>query len=115
MEKKFCQSCGMPMGSTDELYGTERDGTKSGDYCKYCYGGGAFTADCGMEEMMEFCVKPMVEHSPGILRRLDLRGLHPATEARRISHELQLGLLLIAVARKPHPRRGCPHDVVEIV
>jgi len=66
VEKKFCQSCGMPMGSTDELYGTERDGTKSGDYCKHCYGGGAFTADCGMEEMMEFCVKPMVEHSPGM-------------------------------------------------
>ena len=33
MEERFCQSCGMPMGDTDELYGTEADGSKSTDYC----------------------------------------------------------------------------------
>ena len=31
MEERFCQSCGMPMGDTDELYGTEADGSKSTD------------------------------------------------------------------------------------
>jgi len=66
MEGKFCQSCGMPMGDTNELYGTEKDGTKSPDYCTYCYANGAFTADCSMEEMIAFCVKPMVENSPGM-------------------------------------------------
>lgn len=60
MEEKYCQSCGMPMGETDEMYGTEKDGGKSADYCKYCYENGAFTADCTMDEMIEFCIPPMV-------------------------------------------------------
>lgn len=66
MEEKYCQSCGMPMGKTDELYGTEKNGGKSADYCKYCYVGGAFTFDGSMEEMIEICVAPMVENSPGM-------------------------------------------------
>ena len=37
MEEKYCQSCGMPMGINDELYGTEVNGSKNNDYCKYCY------------------------------------------------------------------------------
>ena len=57
MEDKYCQCCGMPMGDTNELYGTEQDGSKSKDYCKYCYENGAFTSDCTMEEMIDFCVK----------------------------------------------------------
>ena len=28
MNQKFCQCCGMPMGDTDELYGTNADGSK---------------------------------------------------------------------------------------
>lgn len=28
MNEKYCQSCGMPMGNTDELYGTNADGKK---------------------------------------------------------------------------------------
>ena len=56
MEERDCQSCGMPMGQTDEFYGTEADGTKSREYCNYCYENGAFTANCTMEEMIDFCV-----------------------------------------------------------
>ena len=66
MEERYCQSCGMPMGETDELYGTESDGTKSRDYCSYCYENGAFTVNCTMKEMIEFCVKPTVENVPGM-------------------------------------------------
>lgn len=51
----ICQSCGMPMGS-DGLRGTEKDGSKSADYCCYCYQKGAFTSDCTMEEMIDFCL-----------------------------------------------------------
>ncbi len=29
MNQKFCQCCGMPMGDTDELYGTNGDGSKN--------------------------------------------------------------------------------------
>lgn len=60
MEEKYCQSCGMPMGNTEEMYGTEADGAKSKEYCKYCYENGKFVANCSMEEMIEFCVPHMV-------------------------------------------------------
>lgn len=66
MEEKYCQSCGMPMGSTDALYGTEKDGGKSADYCRYCYENGAFTSDVSMEEMIEICVQPTVDNVPGM-------------------------------------------------
>ena len=66
MEERYCQSCGMPMGQTDEFYGTEADGTKSRDYCSYCYDKGAFTSDCTMEEMIDFCVQPMLDNMPGM-------------------------------------------------
>jgi hypothetical protein len=64
MEEKYCQSCGMPMGETDENYGKETDGTKSKDYCKYCYENGEFTFNGSMEEMIEICVPHMASANP---------------------------------------------------
>ncbi|MCL2842145.1 MAG: zinc ribbon domain-containing protein [Oscillospiraceae bacterium] len=62
MNEKHCQSCGMPMGETDELYGTNKDGGKNEDYCEYCFVKGVFTEpDCTMEEMIAFCVPHMVD------------------------------------------------------
>lgn len=61
MEEKFCQCCGMPMGTIDELYGKEKDGSKSKDYCSYCYKDGEFTFKGNMEEMIELCISPMLE------------------------------------------------------
>ncbi len=52
------------MGNTDELYGTESDGTKSRDYCKFCYMDGKFTNNCTMDEMIEICVPFMVKNCP---------------------------------------------------
>lgn len=49
----FCQSCGMPL--TDEILGTNADGSKSEEYCIYCFKDGAFTGDFTMEEMIDFC------------------------------------------------------------
>ncbi len=60
MEEKYCQCCGMPMGATDEMYGTEADGSKSADYCKYCMENGTFAFDGTMEEMIEMCVPHVV-------------------------------------------------------
>jgi hypothetical protein len=39
--KTFCQSCSMPLDKP-ELLGTEKDGSKSLEYCAYCYQNGAF-------------------------------------------------------------------------
>ena len=55
MEQKFCQSCGMPL--TDEILGTNADGSKNEDYCMYCYKDGKFLQDCTMEEMIEHCAQ----------------------------------------------------------
>jgi len=66
MVEKYCQSCAMPMGDTDEMYGTNSDGTRNDDYCKYCYMEGKFTADISMEEMIEVCVPHMVSANSGM-------------------------------------------------
>ena len=55
MKQSFCQSCGIPL--TDELLGTNTDGSKNEEYCIYCYKDGAFTSDCTMDEMIEFCAQ----------------------------------------------------------
>jgi len=64
--QKFCQSCAMPM--TEELFGTNADGSKNEDYCMYCFKDGEFTSDMTMEEMMNFCIEKMVEVHPEIDR-----------------------------------------------
>lgn len=55
MEMKYCQSCGMPL--TDDILGTNADGTPCEDYCKYCYQDGKFTQDLTMEEMIDHCAQ----------------------------------------------------------
>ncbi len=56
MDNKICQSCGMPITSTD-LLGTNKDGSINNDYCKYCYKDGFFIDDVSMEEYIEMCSK----------------------------------------------------------
>ena len=55
MEQKFCQSCGMPL--TEDVLGTNADGSKNEEYCVYCYKDGRFLQECTMEEMAEFCAQ----------------------------------------------------------
>lgn len=54
MERKICQSCGMPIDSRDVL-GTNADGSINEDYCKYCYDKGVFIEDVTMERFIEMC------------------------------------------------------------
>lgn len=63
---KFCQSCGMPMGEGEELYGTNADGSKNAEYCTYCFKDGSFSAEVTMEDMVNFCVPHMVAGNEGI-------------------------------------------------
>jgi len=66
MEKdmKFCQSCGMPL--TDEVLGTNADGSKNEEYCMYCYRDGKFLQDCTMDEMIEHCAQFVNEVNMGL-------------------------------------------------
>lgn len=45
--ERLCQSCGMPM-PTDELLGTNADGSLNTDYCTYCFQEGAFSQELTM-------------------------------------------------------------------
>ncbi len=56
-ERKFCQCCAMPLDRPEDA-GTEADGSPSGDYCRYCYQKGAFTApEATMEDIIAFNLK----------------------------------------------------------
>lgn len=47
----FCQSCGMPLNK-EELKGTQKNGLKTDEYCKYCYENGAFkNPEMNLEDM----------------------------------------------------------------
>jgi hypothetical protein len=53
----FCQSCSMPLRKDEEL-GTNADGSKSDEYCCYCFKDGKFIEpDITLEAMIEKCVK----------------------------------------------------------
>ena len=72
-----CQSCGMPMKKDPEGGGTDADGTRSTEYCSFCYSDGAFTQpDFSAEDMQKFCVQKMKEcNVPGPLAWLFTRGI----------------------------------------
>lgn len=40
-KETICQSCGMPIDS-EEIKGTDKNGSKNNDYCKFCYDDGVF-------------------------------------------------------------------------
>ena len=54
----------MPL--TEDLRGTEADGSPSPHYCKYCYEKGRFTQDMTMEQMIDFCAGPMAQADPAM-------------------------------------------------
>ena len=61
---RFCQSCGMPL--SPEVMGTHADGSKSEDYCIYCYKDGNFLQECTMDEMIEHCAQFVDEVNKGL-------------------------------------------------
>lgn len=55
----LCQSCSMPLDS-EQLFGTEKSGGKSQDYCRYCYEAGEFKEpNLSLEEMIAICIPHM--------------------------------------------------------
>jgi hypothetical protein len=60
----FCQSCGMPMKKESDC-GTQKDGSKSCDYCFYCFVDGSFTEP-------ELTKEGMVKKVVGIMKKMDI-------------------------------------------
>lgn len=52
-----CQCCGMPL-ETEDMVSQETDGSRNGEYCKWCYAGGEFTYP-DMESLKRFLVSSM--------------------------------------------------------
>lgn len=55
METTVCQSCGTPL-SKESFPGSNADGSKNREYCRYCFQNGSFVKDESMEEMIESCI-----------------------------------------------------------
>lgn len=65
----FCQSCGMPLSKDEQGGGTEKDGSKSIEYCSRCYQSGEFTdPDITVDQMVEKVRGKMKQmHFPGFV------------------------------------------------
>ncbi|MBS4192729.1 zinc ribbon domain-containing protein [Bacillus sp. FJAT-49705] len=56
MNTIHCQSCGMPVNE-EKLFGTEKDGARSAEYCVYCYEDGEYKqANMTLTDMINLCV-----------------------------------------------------------
>ena len=61
MNVTVCQSCGMPLTSTEQ-FGTELDGSQTREYCIYCYKDGKFEQPgMSLEGMIEMCTAILKE------------------------------------------------------
>ena len=57
LTESICQSCGMPMGK-DGDFGSNKDGSKNGEYCTFCFQKGKFTDEgITMEQKIEKLVQ----------------------------------------------------------
>ena len=58
---QFCQSCGIPLNA-EILKGTDNNGIKSNDYCKYCYENSDFkNPEMNLDDMKNVVKKYMEE------------------------------------------------------
>lgn len=78
--EEYCQSCSMPL--SEVLLGTERDGSKSRDYCKFCYHDGQFAHP-------EYSLEQMISHLQKTIDKQDLPE----------------DIVEAAIARLPHLKR----------
>lgn len=61
MDNKLrCQSCGMPLSKEFGNLGTNADGTRSDEFCKFCFANGDFTnPNQTLEEMIASSIENM--------------------------------------------------------
>lgn len=73
----ICQSCAMPLKKDPHKGGTNSDGSRSVEYCSYCYANGRFTQpDFRVQDMQAFCISKMQDCGiPKPLGWLFTRGL----------------------------------------
>ncbi len=68
MNENICQSCAMPL--SDDYYGTNSDGSKNHEYCKYCFDNGKFVNNQTLEEKIESNIRFWVDEENGITEEI---------------------------------------------
>ncbi|MBX7164978.1 MAG: zinc ribbon domain-containing protein [Pirellulales bacterium] len=73
-----CQSCGMPLKVDPERGGSEHDGSRSTEYCSYCYQHGKLLQpEMTIDEMRALIIEKLGEKGyPRFIARLFTIGLH---------------------------------------
>lgn len=73
----YCQSCGMPLSKDEHQGGTEKDDSKSQDYCSHCYQHGSFTDPHITLEAMKLKVEGKMKtlHIPKFLARMFTKNM----------------------------------------
>jgi len=62
----FCQSCAMPLEKPDD-FGSNADGSRNDDYCRYCFQEGKFTEP-------DLNAKQMIENIERIMKGMKIPG-----------------------------------------
>ena len=76
-----CQSCGRPLRNEGE-FGTNADGSRSRDYCRYCFVQGRFIEP-------DITIGQMVEKIAGVASRMGMSEKDARTLARKNLPELK--------------------------
>lgn len=75
--EKFCQSCAMPLNSTNQ--GTEANGSKSTKYCSNCYQNGAFiNPNITFEEMVKIGKDGIDASNMNAVKKFFLKASYPS-------------------------------------
>jgi len=57
-ERRYCQSCGIPLDMEgDEILGTNRDKSKNGEYCFYCFQNGEYTVEYPIQKVIDVWIE----------------------------------------------------------
>jgi hypothetical protein len=74
---KCCQSCGLPWDKDPNGGGTNEDGSKSEDYCSYCFEKGRFVQpDWKVTDMQAYAVKILAKKGvPEFLGKMLTKGI----------------------------------------
>lgn len=79
MNKKLCQSCGMPLDNNDlDNRGTNADQSRNEEYCYYCYINGEFKEpNMSFDEMLNRGLKGIEESNNGKLGKWVFKKTYP--------------------------------------
>lgn len=72
-DERICQSCAMVL--SEDCYGTNADGSKNRDYCKYCFENGRFLGAQTLEEKIESNIKFWTDEENGITEEIARKKL----------------------------------------